>query len=467
MDVHEHEALEESGAENAVRDEAGYFSPEFVESVEGAIESRDRVALRAICEDLHNADVADLLEQLEQDERTTFIQLLGNEFDYAVLTEVDDTVREQIIEALPVAAVAAGLRDLDSDDAVYILEDLADQEQEEILARIPEFVRVRLRRSLDFPEETAGRRMQSDVIAVPPFWDVGRTIDYMRESDGLPDEFYELIVVDPSFRPVGTVPLNRLLRTKRPVRIDEIMDTPIRTIRGDLDQEEAARVFERYNLVSAAIVDDSNRLVGVIHHDDIIDVIEQEAEEDIRGLVGLGDEEISDTVFYTARSRFLWLFINLWTAILASAVIGLFNGSLSQMVALAILMPIVASMGGNAGTQTMTVTVRALATRELGGFNKSRIFRRELLVSILNGTMFAVVTGLIAAGWFGNAGLGGVIAAAMIFNMLCAGMAGFLIPVLLDRFGADPAVASSVFLTTVTDVVGFFAFLGLATMLLL
>ena len=245
------------------------------------------------------------------------------------------------------------------------------------------------------------------------------------------------------------------------------MDTPIRTIRGDLDQEEAARIFERYNLVSAAIVDDSNRLVGVIHHDDIMDVIAEEAEEDIRGLAGVGDEEISDTVLYTARSRFLWLFINLWTAILASAVIGLFNGSLQAMVALAILMPIVASMGGNAGTQTMTVTVRALAARELGGFNKRRIFRRELLVAALNGSAFAVVTGVIAGLWFGDWGLGGVIGAAMIFNMLCAGTSGFLIPVMLDRFGADPAVASSVFLTTVTDIVGFFAFLGLATLLLL
>lgn len=466
MDVHEHEAPEDSAA-RVVRDEAGYFSPEFVQAVESALEARDRDALRTVVEDLHNADIADLLEQLEPEERGGFIQLLGSEFDYAVLTEVDDTVREQILEALPVAAVAAGLRDLDSDDAVYILEDLADKEQEEILARIPEFVRVRLRRSLDFPEETAGRRMQSDVIAVPPFWDVGRTIDYMREADGLPEEFYELIVVDPSFRPVGTVPLNRLLRAKRPVRIDEIMDTPIRTIRGDLDQEEAARVFERYNLVSAAIVDDSNRLVGVIHHDDIIDVIEEEVEEDIRGLAGLGDEEISDNFLYTARSRFPWLFINLWTAILAASVIGLFDASLEKMVALAVLMPIVASMGGNAGTQTMTVTVRALATRELGGFNKSRIFRRELLVALLNGMIFAILIGIIAGAWFENAELGGVIAAALIFNLMVAGTFGFIIPVLLERFGADPAVASGVFLTTVTDVVGFFAFLGLATVLLL
>ncbi|WP_081718356.1 magnesium transporter [Lutibaculum baratangense] len=465
--MHEHETQEDSGAPAAARDEAGYFSSAFVEAVGDAIENRDRKTLRDLCQDLHNADLADLIEQLDQERRTQLIQLLGRDFDFAVLTEVDDTVREQILEALPVAAVAAGLRDLDSDDAVYILEDLADQEQEEILARIPEFVRVRLRRSLDYPEETAGRRMQSDVIAVPPFWDVGRTIDYMRESDDLPDEFYELIVVDPSFRPVGTVPLNRLLRTKRPVRIDEIMDTPIRTIRGDLDQEEAARIFERYNLVSAAIVDDSNRLVGVIHHDDIIDVIEEEAEEDIRGLVGLGDEEISDNFLYTARSRFPWLFINLWTAMLAASVIGLFDESLEKMVALAVLMPIVASMGGNAGTQTMTVTVRALATRELGGFNKRRIFWRELLVALLNGVTLAILIGIIAALWFSNAELGGVIGAALVFNLLVAGSAGFVVPVLLDRFGADPAVASSVFLTTVTDVVGFFAFLGLATLLLL
>ncbi len=309
--------------------------------------------------------------------------------------------------------------------------------------------------------------MQTDVIAVPPFWTVGRTIDYMRESDDLPDDFYEIVVVDPQYRPVGSVALNKLLRSKRPVSIEKIMDADVQTVRADLDQEEAARLFERYNLVSAAVVDEHDRLVGVMMFDDIVDVIQEEAEEDIRGLAGVGDEEISDTVIYTARSRFTWLLLNLVTAIMASGVIAIFDATLQQMVALAILMPIVASMGGNAGTQTMTVAVRALATKELAGYNIRRFVNREMLVGLINGVVFAVIIGVVAAAWFSNIPLGAVIATSMVVNLFCAGLFGIAIPVSLDKMGIDPAVASSVFLTTVTDVVGFFAFLGLATVLLM
>ena len=457
----------DSGGTLAVRDENGAISVPFLSAVSRAVAREDGDALRALCAERHEADLADLLEVLDRDERPAFISLLGDDFDFTILTEVDDTVRDRILDVLPAAAVAEGVRDLESDDAVSILEDLEEDEQEEILAQIPDFERALLKRSLDYPEDSAGRLMQTDLIAVPPFWTVGRTIDYMRESDDLPDEFYEIVVVDPSFRPIGSVALNRLLRTKRPVDIEAIMDAPVHTVRAELDQEEAAHLFERYNLVSAAVVDDNERLVGVLMFDDIVDVIQEEAEEDIRGLAGVGDEEISDTFIYTARSRFTWLLLNLVTAILASAVIGLFDATLQQMVALAILMPIVASMGGNAGTQTMTVAVRALASRELAGYNIRRFVTREMLVGIVNGLLFAVIIGVVAAAWFSNPQLGAVIAAAMIVNMFCAGLFGIAIPVGLDKMGIDPAVASTVFLTTVTDVVGFFAFLGLASVLLL
>ncbi|WP_436641968.1 magnesium transporter [Microbaculum sp. FT89] len=463
----EQAAPAETGGSMAVRDADGEIAAPFLQAVSEAVGAGDGAALRSLCADRHEIDIADILEMLDQDERPRFVALLGEDFDYAVLTEVDDTVREQIIEALPNEAVAEGVRDLESDDAVYILEDLEAEDQAEILARMPAVERAVLKRSLDFPEDSAGRRMQTDLIAVPPFWTVGRTIDYMRESEDLPDEFYEIIVVDEQFKPVGTVALNTLLRSKRPVPIETIMDPDVQSIRADLDQEEAARVFERYNLVSAAVVDDHDRLVGVLMFDDIVDVIQEEAEEDIRGLAGVGDEEISDTVAYTARSRFTWLFVNLATAILASGVIALFDATLQQMVALAILMPIVASMGGNAGTQTMTVAVRSLATRELAGYNIRRFVTRELMVGLINGVLFAVIIGVVAATWFANIQLGAVIAAAMIVNLFCAGVFGIAIPVGLDKMGIDPAIASTVFLTTVTDVVGFFAFLGLATVLLM
>jgi magnesium transporter len=304
--------------------------------------------------------------------------------------------------------------------------------------------------------------MTNRFIAVPPFWTVGQTIDFMRENDRLPDEFTELYVVDPRFNFLGTVALDRLLRTKRPVTIGDIMGEVAHSVDAEDDQEDVARVFERYNLLSVGVVDESDRLVGVITIDDIVDIIEEEADEDIKRLAGVGDEEITDSFLFAVRSRFVWLLLNLATAILASFVISLFDATIQEMVALAVLMPIVASMGGNAGTQTMTVAVRALATREIETIDTTTLVSREVLVGLANGIVFAVIIGVVAFFWFGSSQLGGVIAVAMVINLVSAGLAGIAIPLSLDRAGIDPAIASSVFVTTVTDVVGFFAFLGLA-----
>lgn len=442
--------------------ETGGMATIFVDAVLLAIEGSDKALARKLTTDLHEADLADLIEALPAPERSRLIALLGSDFDFTALTELDEGVRLSLLENLPVDTVAEGLSELDSDDAVFILEDLTVEDQAEILDQIPALERVVLQRSLNYPEESAGRRMQTEYIAVPPFWTVGQAIDYMRDTEDLPESFYELFVVDPTYRLLGTVALDRLLRTKRPVSVSDIMGETAHTVHAEEDQEEVARTFERYNLVTAAVVDESERLVGVLTIDDIVDVIQEEHEEDFKRMAGVGDEEISDNVFNAVRSRFIWLMVNLGTAVLASVIIGLFDATIEQMVALAILMPIVASMGGNAATQTMTVAVRALATRELDSYNVRRIILRESTVGLINGLLFAVVIGLVSAMWFGNAALSVIIALAMIINMFCAGLAGILIPIVLDKLKADPAIASGVFVTTVTDVVGFFAFLGLA-----
>src|SRR6185295_16687830 len=334
-------------------------------------------------------------------------------------------------------------------------------DQTEILEQLPARERVALAKSLDYPENSAGRRMQTEFIAVSANSTVGQTIDYMRETPDLPDRFWELYLVDGAGKLAGAVALDRLLRTKRPVPIAELLEDEVHPVRVTDDQEDVARLFERYDLVSAPVVDAEQRLVGVITFDDIVDVIEEEAEEDIRALGGVGrEEELSDSWWYTARSRFPWLFANLLTALLSSWVISNFEDALAKMVALAVLMPIVASMGGNAGTQTMTVAVRALATRELSSANAWRIIRRELMVGVLNGLCFAVIMGVIAATWFQVPDLGLVIGLAMVTVLASAALGGILIPLLLIRLGADPAVSSGPFVTTVTDVVGFFSFLG-------
>jgi magnesium transporter len=448
----------------AFRDEEGELNPEFLAAAADAIEASEAERLQALVEDFHESDLGDLLEALEPEHRPRLIELLGSAFDFAALTEVDEAVREEILEELETSTVAEGVRDLDSDDAVTILESLDDEEQAEVLDQLPAMERVALQRSLDYPEDSAGRRMQTELIAVPPFWTVGQTIDFMRDTADLPETFYEIFVIDPAGHLMGAVALDRLLRSKRPVTIQEIMDDDPDRVEATQHQEEVARLFERYNLVSAAVVDQENRLVGAILVDDIVDVLEEEADADIKQLGGVKpDEELSDTIFYIQRSRFPWLFANMCTALIASNVIRLFEGSLERMVALAILMPIVASMGGNAGTQTMTVAVRALATRELGRSNAWRIIRREAAVGVLNGLVFALIMGALAALWFQSWELGVVIGLALITVLIFAALGGIFVPLTLNRLGVDPAVSSGPFVTSITDIIGFFAFLGIAT----
>ena len=447
-----------------LRDEEGQVSADFLSAISRSVAHSDAPQVRALAGALHEADLGDLIEALPADQRAKLVALLGTDFDFTALTEVDDIVREEILEELSNEAVAEGVRELDSDDAVRILEDLPEEDKAEILEQLPEDERQELERGLEYPEESAGRRMQTDFVAVPPDWTVGRTIDYAREDSDLPDDFYAIFVIDEDRRFVGAVPLDKLLRSQRPVKISEIMAHDWHVVQAAADQEEAARTFERYNLVSAPVVDEDGRLVGVLTVDDVVDVIEEEAAEDIKALGGVArDEEISDSVLYTARSRLPWLVINLAMAFSSAAVIGYFATSIAQMVALAVLMPIVASIGGNAATQAMTVTVRAIATRELTERNTRRITFRELGVGFLNGIAVAVLLGTAAGLWFDNLYLGVVIAAALIFSMCGAGLAGMLIPLALQRAGYDPAVASAVFVTTTTDILSFFSFLGFAT----
>ncbi|UVD58650.1 magnesium transporter [Rhizobium sp. Pop5] len=446
-----------------IYDEDGNVRSDFLALVGAAIADRDTLFLRQNVARLHESEIGDLLESIQPDQRLALVRLLGDDFDMTALTEVDEAIRREIVDQMPNEQIAAAIGELDSDDAVYILEDLDKEDREEILAQLPFTERVRLRRALDYPESSAGRRMQTEFVAVPPFWTVGQTIDYMRDEEDLPYSFSQIFVIDPTFKLLGAVDLDQILRTKRQTKIEQIMRETNHPIPAEMDQEEAAQLFEQYDLLSAAVVDENGRLVGVLTIDDVVDVIHEEADEDIKRLGGVGDEELSDNVLSTARSRFLWLLINLGTAMLSASVIGLFDASIEKMIALAVLMPIVASMGGNAGTQTMTVTVRALATRDLDIYNAGRIIRREAGVGILNGIIFATIMGAIAGIWFHDYQLGGVIGAAMIINLMAAALAGILLPLLLDKMGADPAIASSVFVTTVTDCTGFFAFLGIAT----
>ncbi|BAT60372.1 magnesium transporter MgtE [Variibacter gotjawalensis] len=448
-----------------IRDAEGALLSAFVERVTTAIESGEKdLVLRAVG-DLHESDSGDLIEALDPDLRPRLVELMGSAFDFTALTQVDDAIREEILDELEPETVAAGVAELDSDDAVYLLEDLTRDEQTEILDKLPAPERVALERSLLYPEESAGRRMQTEFISVAPFWTVGQTIDHMRETDDLPERFYEIYVVDPAHKLIGTVSLDRLLRTKRPISISELVDKNHRSVHATDDQEEVARFFERYDLIAAPVVDDDGRLVGVMTVDDVVDVIEDEADEDLKALGGVRSaEELSDSVLYTARSRFPWLFANMLTAFLSAFVISRFEGSLEKMVALAVLMPIVASMGGNAGTQTMTVAVRALATQELGRSNAWRIIRREVSVGALNGLAFALIMGSCAAFVFSNPGLFVVMALAVITVLTAAGLGGILIPLGLEKLGVDPAVSSGPFVTTITDVVGFFSFLGIATL---
>jgi magnesium transporter len=448
-----------------MRDEDGEIRVEFVDQITRCIKANDTPFLREVVAELHEADLGDLIAALGPDDRVSLVEMTGTDFDFSALNEVDDTVREEILEELEPETVAEGVRELESDDAVELLETLDEEDQEEILEKLPPSERDVLERSLEYPDNSAGRRMQTEIITVPPDWTVGQAIDYMRDAPNLPDRFYEIYAVDKAQHWQGAVPLDVLLRGRRPVPLAELIDEDRRRVSVLDDLEEVARLFGKYNLVAAPVVDTENRLVGVITVDDVVDVIEEEADEEIKALGGVtSDEQLSDNVWTIAKGRFNWLLVNLATAFLASSVLGLFEGQLEKMVALAVLAPIVASQGGNAATQTMTVAVRALATRELGASNAFRVVLRESMVGLVNGIAFAVITGIAAVAWFKIPGLGVVIGLAIICNLVAGALGGILIPMVLERVRADPAVASGTFVTTITDVVGFFSFLGIATL---
>ena len=443
------------------------LSVELVFAVQDAL-SEERVAeVEELVGDLHEADAADLLESLNREERKLLVELLGVTFDPEILPYLDASVREEVIEWLGPTGLARAVSELDSDDAVEVFEDLDEEFQHRILSQLPQAHRMVLEEGLSYPEDSAGRLMQREFVVVPSAWTVGETIDYMRAAKDLPDDFYDIYIVNPKHHPIGFLPLSRIMRTKRHVRLTQFMETDMKTIPLTMDQEDVAYLFRQYGLVSAPVVDDPGRLLGVITVDDVVHIIDEEAGDDIMKLGGVSEPDLYSAVLDTTKARFAWLVVNLLTAILASAVIGLFDATIEQIVALAILMPIVASMGGNAGTQTLTVAVRSLAMKDLTEANATRFIGKELLVGSINGVLFAVLAGGVTWLWFGSAPLGMVIAAAMVINMVVAGLSGTLIPLGLEKVGIDPAVASSVFLTTVTDVIGFFAFLGLAAAFLL
>lgn len=448
----------------------------YVDPVAEAIEARDVGRIQALFDDLHPADLADVIALLHEDDRLTLIELLGGSLPADVLPELDANLTEEVISAMRPEAVAEAVSELDTDDAAFILEELDEETRADILSKTSAPDRLALNQAFDYDEESAGRLMQREIFAAPSFWTVGQIIDRLRGKEELPDRFYEVFVVDPAFKPIGSIPLATLLKTQRDVQIDKIMNDDIRTIPVSMDQEDVAYKFEQYNLISAPVVDESERLVGMITVDDVVEIVHAESQEDMLALGGVeSDAGLTDSVLETVRSRFSWLAVNLGTAILASLVISLFGAAIEKVVALAVLMPIVASMGGNAGTQTLTIAVRSLAMRDLTASNAARIIWRETIVGGLNGIMFAVIMGGLAGLWHLSMGgseneslrLGFVIGAAMIINLVAAGLAGILVPLGLQRVGADPAVSSAVFVTTVTDVVGFFVFLGLAALVLL
>ncbi|MFN4284176.1 MAG: magnesium transporter [Alphaproteobacteria bacterium] len=455
--------------ESQVSDEVLREHPERVAAVREALEAGDDAQVRDIVRPLHYADAADLIEAMDAEERTALLDAIGEELDPDVLHMLEDGVRDEVVEHLGPEQVAAALGELDTDDAVEVVQTLDAEAREEVLGAVPADERAILEEGLTYPEDSAGRLMQRELVSVPVAWNVGETIDHLRavaenDDEDLPGEFYDIYVVDERTRLVGRVSLSRLLRSKRPVPLADIADKNLHSVPVEMDQEEVALRFRQYGLASAPVVTVGNRLVGVITVDDIVDIIHEEAEEDIMLLGGVSEGDLYEAAADTAKSRFPWLAVNLGTALLAANVIGLFEATIEKVVALAVLMPIVASMGGNAGTQTMTVAVRALATKELSVANAMRIVWKECIVGGINGLLFAVMIGAVAWAWFGDGAIGGVIAAAMAINLLVAGLSGVLIPLTLDRAGVDPAVASPVFLTTLTDVVGFSTFLGLAAL---
>ncbi|MDF1854676.1 magnesium transporter [Pseudooceanicola sp.] len=449
-------------------DDAAYaLNRRAVAAILFAVDTGDREKLIELMEPLHAADIADLLEQINTFDRRKMVELYDREFDGEILSELDESVREEVIGLLSPQVLTDAVRELDSDDVVDLLEYLEEPQQEQILDALEDSDRVAVKQALTYPEESAGRLMQREIVAVPEHWSVGEAIDFMRAREDLPDQFYHVILVDPRMKPVGYVALGKLMASPRVRALSDLLEPSFRTIPVDQDEGDVAYAFNQYHLISAPVVDEDERLVGVITIDDAMSVLDEEHEEDILRLAGVGEGSLSDSVVETTKQRFPWLAVNLATAILASLVIAQFEATIASFVALAVLMPIVASMGGNAGTQSLTVAVRAIATRDLTGSNVWRVIRREVLVGLVNGVAFALVMGGVGVLWFGQPLLGVVIGIAMIVNLVVAGLAGTVVPVVLEKAGVDPALASGAFVTTVTDIVGFFAFLGLAGAVLL
>ncbi|KNX43357.1 Magnesium transporter MgtE [Roseovarius tolerans] len=450
------------------RDEDGYpLNKQAVSRIMYAVDTDDREMLWAEMEPLHPADIADLLEQSNAYDRRRLIKLYGGEFDGDILSELDESIREEVIGLLTPEVLAEAVRELDSDDVVDLVEDLEDKQQDAILEYLEDSDRLAVQQSLTYPEYSAGRLMQREVVMAPEHWTVGDVIDFMRNAEDLPEQFYHIILVDPRLHPVGNVTLGRIMAARRDVPLKDMVEETFHVIPVTQYEGDVAYAFNQYHLISAPVVDEEGRLVGVITIDDAMIVLDEEHEEDIMRLAGVGEGGLNDSVIATSKQRVPWLAVNLLTAILASLVIAQFEAAIAQLVALAVLMPIVASMGGNAATQSLTVAVRALATKDLTGSNVWRVLMREVLVGLINGVIFAVTMGIVGVIWFGGPELGYVIAAAMVINLVVAGFAGAGIPVVMDRLGVDPALGSGTFVTTVTDVVGFFAFLGLAAAFLL
>ena len=433
-----------------------------------AIDAGDGARLDAALEPLHPADIADVIEQLNPQRRRQFLVLWSGEIDGEILTEIDEAIREEVIEQLPRNVLADAVREMDSDDLVDLVEDLEAPERESILAALDLSDRAAVEQSLAYPEYSAGRLMQSEVVTAPEHWTVGETIDFLRREEWLPDQFYHVILVDPRRHPTAYVTLGRLLSAQRDVKLGDIAEESFRTIEVTDDEGDVAYAFNQYHLISAPVVDADDRLVGVITIDDAMNVLDEEHEEDFLRLAGVGEESsVADGVWETVRQRVPWLLINLGTANVAAFVISRFSGTIEAIVALAILMPIVASMGGSAGTQSLAVAVRALATKDLTASNARRVVLREAMVGLINGTLFAIIMAAVGVFAFGSPLLGMVLAAALVINLLVAALGGILVPLTLDRLNLDPALAAGTFVTTLTDVIGFFAFLGLATWILL
>ena len=447
-------------------DDAYMLDDGLVDRVLAAVGAGDTGALTALLEPLHAADIADLLEQISSADRRALIALWGREIDGEILSEIDFSIREEVVDAMPRTALADAVRELETDDVVDILEDLEEPEQEFILDALEDADRVAVEAAMAYPEGSAGRLMQRETVVAPEYWTVGEAIDHLRNADWLPEQFYHVILVDPRMHPVAYVTLGRILSSGREVKLAAITEESFRTIPALQDEADVAYAFNQYHLISAPVVDEHDRLVGVITIDDAVAVLDDEHEEDILLLGGVGTSNLSDGVFQTVRRRFPWLFINLIAANMAALVIAQFSGTITALVALAAVMPIVASMGGNAGTQSLTVAVRALATKDLTSANAARVVRREALVGIVNGMGLALAMALVGLVVYGSGALGLVIGAAMMVNLLVAALAGVLVPLTLNRLDLDPALASGTFVTTMTDVTGFFVFLGLATLVL-